>query len=71
MPEYVQLNTLHQAICKMCAIRFDVHTVNQQEVVTYMSPVEILAAVIKFLIGKNSPLLLNHSLLMVLIFGGS
>jgi len=33
----------------MYAIRFDVHIVKQQEVVTCMSPVEVLATMIKII----------------------
>ena len=35
------INTLLRAICKMYGIRCDIHIVKQQEVVTYMSPVEV------------------------------
>ena len=47
MPGYVQLNTLLRAICKIYAIRFDIHILKQQEVVTYESPVEVFATEIK------------------------
>ena len=46
VPEYVQLNTLLWAICKMYAIRFDIH-IAKQKIVMYMSPVEVFATRIK------------------------
>ena len=45
--EYVQFNALLGAFCKMYAIRFDMHIVKQQEVVTYVSPVEVFVTGIK------------------------
>ena len=41
----------------MYAIRFDIHIVKQQEVVTYVSPVEVFATdyEIKIFNGKNYP----------------
>jgi len=38
VPEYLQVNTLLQAIFKMYTIRFDIYTVKQPEVVTSTSP---------------------------------
>ena len=41
VPEYVQFNTL------LSAIRFDIHIVKIQEVVIYVSPVEVFVTRIK------------------------
>jgi len=55
VPGYVQLNTLLRA-SKIYTIRFDIHILKQQEVVTYVSPVEVFATEIKIvLMSKNCP----------------
>ena len=46
MPGYVQLNTLLQA-SQIHTIQFDIHILKQQEVVTYVSLVEVFATEIE------------------------
>ena len=62
VPEYVQFNTL------LSAIRFDIHIVKIQEVVIYVSPVEVFVTRIKLFNRQNCPWLLDFSLLKVMIY---
>jgi len=46
VPGYVQLNTLLRVI-KINTIQFDIHILEQQAVVTHVSPVEVFATEIE------------------------